>query len=273
MNITGLMEEIENVDEEFKGRTDTRRKVIKNFIGLGSRIALTAVPLALGGLFTKAYGKVPEKVLDVLNFALTLEHLESRFYQTALNTTGLVPAKDKLEFIRDHEIAHVKFLQDVITKSGGTPVPEGKYDFTGKNTYPNVFSDYKTFLIVAQSFEDTGVAAYKGQATKIKASYTGSDQILTNALQIHSTEARHAAHIRFVRLVSGFATIKPWIIGTDDTKGQPNEAIYKHEADHRHFFMNVSNTGKYPSGNAGTASFDQPLRKEEVLKIVAPFMA
>ena len=273
MNITGLMEEIENVDEEFKGRTDTRRKVIKNFIGLGSRIALTAVPLALGGLFTKAYGKVPEKVLDVLNFALTLEHLESRFYQTALNTKGLVPAKDKLEFIRDHEIAHVKFLQDVITKSGGTPVPEGKYDFTGKNTYPNVFSDYKTFLIVAQSFEDTGVAAYKGQATKIKASYTGSDLILTNALQIHSTEARHAAHIRFVRLVSGFATIKPWIIGTDDTKGQPNEAIYKHEDDHRHFFMNVSNTGKYPSGNAGTASFDQPLRKEEVLKIVAPFMA
>ena len=273
MNITGIIEEIENVDEEFKGRTDTRRKVIKNFIGLGSRIALTGVPLALGGLFTKAYGKVPEKVLDVLNFALTLEHLESRFYQTALNTKGLVPAKDRLEFIRDHEIAHVKFLQDVITKSGGTPVPEGKYDFTGKNTYPNVFSDYKTFLIVAQSFEDTGVAAYKGQATKIKASYTGSDQILTNALQIHSTEARHAAHIRFVRLVSGFATIKPWIIGTDNTKGQPNEAIYKHEADHRHFFMNVSNTGKYPSGNAGTASFDQPLRKEEVFKIVAPFMA
>ena len=273
MNITGILEEIENVDEEFKGRTDTRRKVIKNFIGLGSRIALTAVPLALGGLFTKAYGKVPEKVLDVLNFALTLEHLESRFYQTALNTKGLVPAKDKLEFIRDHEIAHVKFLQDVITKSGGTPVPEGKYDFTAKNTYPNVFSDYKTFLVVAQSFEDTGVAAYKGQATKLKASYTGSDQILTNALQIHSTEARHAAHIRFVRLVSGFATIKPWITGTDNTKGQPNEAIYKHEADHRHFFMNVSNTGKYPSGNAGTASFDQPLRKEEVLKIVAPFMA
>ena len=55
MNITGIIEEIENVDEEFKGRTDTRRKVIKNFIGLGSRIALTAVPLALGGLFTKAY--------------------------------------------------------------------------------------------------------------------------------------------------------------------------------------------------------------------------
>lgn len=273
MNIPGIIEEIEKADQEFCDRTDTRRKVIKNFIGIGSKIALSAVPLALGGLFTKAYGRVPDKVLDVLNFALTLEHLESRFYQTAMATQGLIPAKDKLGFIRDHEIAHVKFLQEVITKSGGLPVAEGKYDFTAKNTYPNVFSDYKTFLIVAQGFEDTGVAAYKGQATKLKTSYAGSDLILTNALQIHSTEARHAAHIRFVRLVSGFATIKPWIIGTDNTKGQPNEAIYKHEGDHRHFFMNVSNTGKYPSGNAGTASFDQPLRKEEVLNIVAPFMA
>ena len=126
---------------------------------------------------------------------------------------------------------------------------------------------------MAQSFEDTGVAAYKGQATKIKDSYPEANQILTNALQIHTTEARHAAHIRFIRLLNGYATIKPWIIGDDNTKGQPNEAIYKHEGDHRHFGINLRDIGGIDVGNGATASFDQPLRKEEVLSIVAPFMA
>jgi hypothetical protein len=273
MNFSNIIEEIEKADEEIYEKINPRRKIIKNFLGAGTKIALTAVPIALGGLFTKAYGKVPDKVLDVLNFALSLEHLENRFYQTAMDTPNLIPEKDKIGIIRDHERAHVKFLQDTITSSGGIPVAEAKYDFTGKGVFPDVFSNYKTFLIVAQGFEDTGVAAYKGQATKIKSSYKGSDEILTSALQIHSTEARHAAHIRFVRLISGFATIKPWIIGNDNTKGQPSEPIYREEDDHRHVFININNIGGYKTGNAGTASFDEPLKKGEVLKIVAPFFA
>ena len=271
MNILNILEDLSEADDSFYERIDPRRKLIKNFLGAGSKVALAAVPIALAGLFTKAYGKVPGKVLDVLNFALTLEHLEYRFYQTAMDIKNLVPAKDKLGFILKHEKAHVKFLKEIITKSGATPVEESKYDFTAKGTYPTVFSDYKTFLLVAQSFEDTGVAAYKGQATKIKASYKENNDILTAALQIHSTEARHAAHIRFVRLVSGFATIKPWIIGDDNTKGQPSYPIYKEEDDHRHVFININNIGGHKTLNAGTASFDEPLKKEEVLKIVAPF--
>ena len=42
------------------------------------------------------------------------------------------------------------------------------------------------------TFEDLGVAAYKGQAGNLMA----SDEILTAALQIHSVEARHAAEVR-----------------------------------------------------------------------------
>ncbi len=273
MNILNIMEDIEKADDEIYERINPRRKVIKNFLGAGSKVALSALPIALSGLFTKAYGRVPEKVLDVLNFALTLEHLEHRFYQTAMDTSNLIPAKDKLGFILKHEKAHVKFLEDTIKKSGGTPVSEAKYDFTGKGTYPDVFTSYKTFLLVAQSFEDTGVAAYKGQATKIKASYKEVNEILTAALQIHSTEARHAAHIRFIRLLSGFATIKPWIIGDDNTKGQPSYPIYRDEDDHRHVFININGIGGYNTKNAGTASFDEPLRKDDVLKIVAPFFA
>ena len=269
MNVSNIIEELENTDSEFYNRIDKRRTVIKNFMQVGSKLALATVPLALGSLLNKAYGKVPDKILDVLNFALTLEHLEYRFYETAINTNKLIPAKDKINVIRDHEKAHVKFLQDTITQSGGKPVDEGKYDFTAKGTFPNVFSDYPQFLLVAQAFEDTGVAAYKGQASKIKK----SNEILEAALRIHSVEARHAAHIRFVRLTSGFDTkIRPWIIGNDNTKGTPLAPIYKHEKEHRQVLFNINGIGGYKTGNAGTSSFDEPLHKEEVLNIVAPFM-
>ncbi|MEJ7626191.1 MAG: ferritin-like domain-containing protein [Ferruginibacter sp.] len=269
MNFSKILEEIESVDEEIYDRIDKRRSVIKNFMTFSSKVALVSVPVALGSLFNKAYGKVPDKILEVLNFALSLEHLEYRFYETAVNKSNLIPAKDKINVIRDHEKQHVKFLQDTITQSGGMPVTEGKYDFTGKGTFPNVFSDYKEFLMVAQAFEDTGVGAYKGQASNLKK----SNEILEAALRIHSMEARHAAHIRFVRLKSGYATIKPWIIGNDKTKGTPVERIYKRESDHRQVLFNINNIGGYKTGNAGTSSFDEPLHKKEVMEIVKPFMA
>jgi len=48
---------------------------------------------------------------------------------------------------------------------------------------------------VAQTLEDTGVAAYKGQAPRL----TGGGELLTTALRIHSVEARHAAELRRIR--------------------------------------------------------------------------
>ncbi len=53
-------------------------------------------------------------------------------------------------------------------------------------------------ITVAQTFEDTGVAAYAGQASALM----GSNAALTTALRIHSVKARHAAEIRIVRTVS-----------------------------------------------------------------------
>ncbi len=270
MNISNIIKEIENTDEEIYQRIDPRRKTIKNFLSFGSKLALTSVPLALGGLFNKAYGRVPERILDILNFALTLEHLEYRFYETALSKSNLIPSKDNIKAIRDHERAHVKFLQDTITASGGTPVAEGNYDFTGKGTFPNVFTDYKEFLTVAQAFEDTGVGAYKGQAGFLKS----NNDILQAALQIHSVEARHAAHIRFARRLAGYdPKVKPWIIGNDNSQGTPYAPIYKREDRHRQVLFNINNIGGYKTGNAGTSSFDEPLHKSEVLKIVTPFLA
>lgn len=268
MNFDKILNDIERTDPEFYQRTDPRRNALKNFFGIGKKMAMAVVPVALGSLLNKAYGRVPDDVLDTLQFALTLEHLESRFYQTALSNRNLVPARDKINVIRDHEMQHVKFLEQMIHGLGKTPVAEGKYDFTAQGMYPNVFKDYKEFLLVAQAFEDTGVGAYKGQAEELK----DKNEIIEAALRIHSIEARHAAHIRYIRMVNGYAKIKPWIIGDDNTKGTPLERIYRRESDHRQVLININGIGGYDTGNAGTSSFDEPLHKDEVREIVKPFI-
>jgi hypothetical protein len=70
-----------------------RRAAIKNITSFGSKVAVAAMPFALGTLFKKAYGQTPSSVVDVLNFALTLEHLEAGFYNKGTAAPGLIPSQ------------------------------------------------------------------------------------------------------------------------------------------------------------------------------------
>ena len=78
---------------------------------------------------------------------------------------------------------------------GGAAVAKPQFDFTARGKYPDIFRNFNTFALVSQTLEDTGVAAYKGQAPRL----TGRGQLLTTELSIHSVEARHAAEVRRVR--------------------------------------------------------------------------
>lgn len=273
MNIVNILHEIEKVDGEVYERLNPRRKAMSQFFGLGKKLALAAVPLALGSMFKKAYGQTPSDVLGILNFALTLEHFEYRFYAEGSAKAPIpagTPAVGAIQTIRDHELAHVKFLQTAITSAGGTPVAEGKYDFTAGGAFADVFTNYVTFLAVAQAFEDTGVRAYKGQAPGL----LGGGDVLTAALNIHSVEARHASHIRYMRRNAGHApNIKPWITGGNDSGVAAVAAVYAGEENTTQATIAITNINQQAiTADAASASFDEPLTAEQVLAIVTPFL-
>jgi hypothetical protein len=277
MNVLNIIGELEKTDPEVYERLDSRRDAMKQFSKIGGRIALASIPFALGSMFNKAYGQSSNAVvLDVLNYALTLEYLEAEFYTKAVASAGLIPAgapTGAITTIRDHENAHVAFLKTAITTVGGAGavVAKPNFDFTAGGAFANVFSNYATFLAVAQTFEDTGVRAYKGRAAEI---VKGGDY-LTAALNIHSVEARHASHIRQMRKNGGFAaaTLKPWITGKDSGIGAAVQASYDGEEVTTQAGVNIVNiNGMMISADAASEAFDEPLTKAQVLAIVGPFI-
>ena len=283
MNLLNIFSEIEQSDPEIYDRLDTRRKAMKQFVNVSGKVALASIPFALGSIFQKASASPTSPsdiVIDTLNFALTLEYLESEFYKKAV-ASGIIPAGndlDALTVIRDHEVAHVNFLKTAITQAGAAPVSftAASFDFTAKGTFPGVFSDYGTLLAVAQTFEDTGVRAYKGQAANL----ISNNAYLTAALRIHSVEARHAAHLREMRkahgsLVPTGVDVKPWITLNQSGIGSPAvQASYDGEENVTQAGVMITNIGgQQISAAAASEAFDEPLTKEQITAIVTPFFA
>lgn len=160
---------------------------------------MTSAPLVLALASNQAFGQsLPKVIEDTLNFALTLEYLEAAFYKQG-NASGVIPSEYRSVFrtIGQHEDAHVKLLKGVL---GSAAVAAPGVDFTAGGKYADVFENFDTFLTLSQTFEDLGVAAYKGQAGNLM----GSKEVLTVALQIHSVEARHASEVRRIGLKFGW---------------------------------------------------------------------
>lgn len=270
MNLENILDLVENTDPSIGDQKNGRREAMKNFGQFAGKVAISSLPFALGGFFKKTYGQTTTSILDVLNFALTLEYLEAEFYIQGVAKTGLIAAEDLPGFttIRDHENAHVKFLMAAITGAGGTPVAKPNFDFTAGGSFANVFTSYDTFLAVSQAFEDTGVRAYKGQAANLKS----NKDVLTAALNIHSVEARHAAHVRSIRRKRG-APVKPWITGKDTGGLPPIQAVYNGEEITIQAGIEIVNIGGFTiSTAAASEAFDEPLTSAEVLQIVKPFI-
>ena len=273
MNLQNILSEIEKVDGEIFDRLAhvSRRGL---FSSLTKKTIAVAAPAIMASALTKAYGQsstLPQNVKDVLNFALALEYLEFTFYDTGHNLSMIpVAYQPAFELIREHEQVHVRLLKSVL---GSDAIPLPKFDFSAKGTFTDTFTNFATFSAVAQTFEDTGVRAYKGQAPNLM----NAPSILQVALQIHATEAAHAANVRYMRGQKG------WITGgTAAMQGLPSvvDGNYKGEDNVTQANVNlvnalVGNTAlKIPiTANMVTEAFDEPLDKATVLGLVTPFFA
>ena len=258
----------DSLDPEVMERVGTRRDALFGLGKLGGGLALASLPLGLAAMAKKAFaqGGLPQQIVDVLNFALTLEYLEAEFYTLGVANASLFPTpqlRQVFAIIRDHELAHVEFLQNAL---GQEAVPKPRFDFTAGGMFPDVFSNFATFATLSQGFEDTGVRAYKGQVPML----INNDAILTAALTIHSVEARHASKVR--RLAASPAQ-QGWIPFAPPGAIAPLVPIYQGEAETVQ--AGIRMTTVVPSTVSEediTEAFDEPLPKEQILAIVRPFI-
>jgi hypothetical protein len=124
--------------------------------------------------------------VEILNFALTLEYLESDFYNVKgkeIHLTGA--AKSYAKMFGEQEADHVKALTTTIKALGGKPV--------AKPTFVIPANSQSSFMALASTLENTGVSAYNGAAPSIK-----SKEVLAAAGSIVQIEARHAAAINLL---------------------------------------------------------------------------
>ncbi|KAJ7582715.1 ferritin-like domain-containing protein [Mycena floridula] len=136
----------------------------------------------------------------VLQYALTLEHIENAFYAGALakfddsaftNAGMSSTARPRFAQIGAHEAAHVAFLSKAIGDSATKPC-----------TYNFPYTDPKSFAALAMlmHFTGVGVSAYTGAAQ-----YITTPGYLTAAASVLATEARHAAWV-----ASAINKQQPW---------------------------------------------------------------
>jgi rubrerythrin len=176
-------------------RDDVNRKRFLKMAGGTGAASFTAFVLAACGSSSKSSSSASAPAatattsatgshtgdLAILNYALTLEYLETGFYEKVV-ASGLFSGKvaSLIKTFGGQEKTHVEALKGAVEKLGGTPAvnPNGKFPI---NSAPQVAQ-------LAYTVENLGAAAYLGQAGNIQ-----SPEILATALAIHTVEARHAA--------------------------------------------------------------------------------
>lgn len=158
----------------------SRRTLVRG--SMAAAVAL-ATPAALGRAFAQGLSDV-----DILQFALTLEHLEARMYQDML-AANILTGKEQRYFqsFGSHEAAHVDALRNVLNGLGVSPVQAlPAYNFPQ-------FNSREAILDFARVAEETGVGAYQGAAAAIQ-----NKDYLAAAGSIVQVEARHAAIVRLL---------------------------------------------------------------------------
>lgn len=154
-----------------------------------SAVIATAVLSVLAAHLNPAAEAFVPRASDrtILNFALTLEHLEDAFYKLELRRfsdrdfrrSGFpAGAYEQLVQVGKHETEHVLFLEELLGNQATKPC-----------TYKFPVNNPTQFAQLSQVFENVGVGAYTGAIASL------SKQYITDSASILGTEARQASLI------------------------------------------------------------------------------
>jgi rubrerythrin len=178
-----------------EAEANSRSQFLKIAGGTGAAGALAIFIAACGGDDKKSSSsssssssskpKADKGDIAIVNYALTLEYLESAFYDQVIKS-GAIKTKAIAEVaktIAEDEMEHVQALTATVEQLGGKPAAKPKTKFDSV-----LAGGEKKILETAAMVENLGAAAYLGQAGNIK-----SKDVLAAALSIHSVEGRHAA--------------------------------------------------------------------------------
>jgi hypothetical protein len=167
---------------------DTRSEFLRRagiaggaFMGGGALLGALAPSALAANTYDRPPAKFGKGDIGILNYALTLEYLESTFYNEAHIPNATALTKGFLKIVRADEAAHVKFLT---TALGAKAIRKPRFNFHGTNKHVGEFVATATLL------ENTGVMAYSGQSTNLKSAAN-----VHAAVSILTVEARHAALI------------------------------------------------------------------------------
>jgi hypothetical protein len=206
--------------------------------------------------------QLTQPIINALNLALLAEYLETEFYSRGLNVPTLIPNELRMVFTRIllNEVGHRETLLTVL---GENAIEKPTFDFTARGQLPAVFADFNIFIGLAQTFEDNGVRAIKGQAPNVQS----DDFILTTALRFHSVEARHASELRRIRGDKGWITLNQ-----RGSLPPLSQGVYDGEENVIQGGINLVTLTGLPATTVSEA-FDEPLTEFQVRANIAPFIS
>ena len=160
-----------------------RAAIIKRIaLSLGGLSAAGAAAAGLASASRSSGSSLSAEDREVLEFALKFEQLQTAFYGQALRHGKLRGAtKQFAEVVGGEERAHLHYLEHTLGRAA-TVAPSF--------TFGDATTDNAKFIAAAVKIEDTGLAAYNGQAGNM------SRATLQSVARVISVEARHAAWAR-----------------------------------------------------------------------------